>query len=325
MTRPHRAEILIIASAVVTGAIFFASCSSAPKPPDGVYDARNKAAELAKLGDGFMSKAQYASALQYYADALKANSAVDDLLGVAASHASMGRAYLAAGEADAAKLEYEASLEYARFSGSTEAQSVAKSGLGEIAFAGGAKAEALAYFEEAMSLAPAVGAAKDEKAFAIALHDAAVAKAALGRAPEAIVDLERAQGMNLKAKRWVELGANRYALASALSGEGRTSEALGAALGALDADKRAENARAVPLDLAAAASLCNKLGRGADAWDYWHRSFDSALSADDASSVRKALNALVELAPKLKKNGARYAALLDKLDQAEGKTSTDSP
>ncbi len=128
--------------------------------------------------------------------------------------------------------------------------------------------------------------------------------------------------MNLKAKRWTELGTNRYALASALSGEGRAADALAAALGALDADKRAENARAVPGDLAAAAVLCAKLGKTADAWDYWRRSFDSAMSVDDPSAVRKALGALVSLAPELKKDaeGAHYAALLAKLDQAEGKS-----
>ena len=38
--------------------------------------------------------------------------------------------------------------------------------------------------------------------------------------------------------------------------------------------------------------------------------------------MRKALGALVSLAPELKKDaeGARYAALLAKLDQAEGKS-----
>ena len=39
--------------------IILAACSTAPKPPDGVYDQRNRAAELAKLGDGFMAKGQY--------------------------------------------------------------------------------------------------------------------------------------------------------------------------------------------------------------------------------------------------------------------------
>ena len=81
----------------LAAALALASCSTAPKPPEGVFDQRNKAAELAKLGDGFMAKAQYSKALEYYEDALKASSAVDDLEGVAASHASMGKAYLAAG------------------------------------------------------------------------------------------------------------------------------------------------------------------------------------------------------------------------------------
>ena len=89
-----------------------------------------------------------------------------------------------------------------------------------------------------------------------------------------------------------------------------------------DNQVRAENARAVPGDLAAAASLSSKLGQDAEAWDYWRRSFDSALSADDAAAVRKALVALVAAAPKLKKesDGSRFAALLAKLDEAEGKS-----
>lgn len=311
-----------------------ASCSSAPKPPDGVFDEKNKAAELAKMGDGFMAKGQYTPALQYYEDALKSGSSVDDLEGVAASHSSIAKAYFAAGEVEAAKAEYEAALEYGRLAGSGAARSVATAGLGEIAYAAGAKAEALASFEEAVALATAASAhingsgkaaeaerARDDKALAIALHDAAVAKASLGRRAEAIADVRKAEAMNLKAKRWTELAANRYELASALLGEGQAADALAAALGALDADKRAENARAVPGDLAAAAVLSAKLGNTADAWDYWRRSFDSGMSVDDPSAVRKALGSLVSLAPVLKKDaeGARYAALLAKLDQAEGK------
>jgi tetratricopeptide (TPR) repeat protein len=319
--------------AVLAVAVVFVSCSSAPKPPDGVFDERNKAAELAKMGDGFMAKGQYASALQYYEDALKSGSSVDDLEGVAASHASMGRAYLAAGEADAAKAEYEASLDYASMAGSGAARAVATAGLGEVAYAAGAKEAALASFEEATALAGAAVADKAkaekaaaEKALAIALHDGAMAKAALGRRPEAIADLQRAQAMNLEAKRWTELGANRYALASILSDEGRPADALAAALGALDADKRAESARAVPGDLAAAARLSAKLEKDAEAWGYWRRSFDSAMSVDDAVAVRKALNALIALAPKLRKDaeGTRYSALLAKLDEAEGRARGSS-
>ncbi len=331
MTRPS-----VLGTVLALGAAAaLVSCSSAPKPLDGVFDVKNEAAELAKMGDGFMAKGQYASALKYYEDALKSGSSVDDLEGVAATHASIGKAYFAAGETEAAKAEYQASLDYARIAGSGAARSVATVGLGEIAYAAGAKDEALSAFEEAVALARAASARilgsgsagvaekeRDDRALAIALNDAAVAKAGLGRTEEAIADLRKAEAMNLKAKRWTELAANRYALASALSSGGKAADALSAALGALDADKRSENARALPGDLASAAVLCAKLGKQADAWDFWRRSFDSALSLDDASVARKALGALVALAPELKRDaeGARYAALLVKLDAAEGKS-----
>jgi tetratricopeptide (TPR) repeat protein len=309
-------------------ALSLAACSSAPRAPDAVYDTRNKAAELAKLGDGFMAKMQFSDALRYYEDALKAGSSVDDLASVAASHASMGRTYLAAGETEAALGEYEASLDYARLSGEVAARSRAQAGLGEVAFAKGDATAALSGFEEAVALASGpeasavktqAGKAANQKALAIALHDRGVAKASLDRRPEALVDLRSAEALNLKAKRWTELGANRYAMASTLAADGRFGEAMAAALGALDADKRAENARALPADLAAAASLSSKLGKDAEAWDYWRRSFDSAMAVGDPASVRKALTALVALAPGLNREaeGSRYATLLAKLDAAE--------
>jgi tetratricopeptide (TPR) repeat protein len=298
-------------------ALLAASCSSAPKPPDAIYDAHNKAVELGKLGDGFMAKALYEQAIRYYQDALASSSSVDDLEGVAADRVALGRAYLAAGETAAAEAEYQAAAEYARMSGSSDARSSAKAGLGEIAFARGDKAGALSLFEAAAGLAS--DGAKQGKALAIALHDRGVAKSALGRRDDALSDFAKAEALNLKAKRWTELGANRYAIASALSASGRTADALAAALGALEADKRAENARAIPLDLAAAASLSAKLERDGEAWDYWCRSLDSALSGGGAASAKKALAALVELAPRLRKEaeGKRYAETLGKLESAE--------
>jgi len=297
------------------------SCSSAPKAPDAVLEAKNNAADLAKLGDGYLAKALYAKALQYYSESLSASQAVDDLEGASAAQASMGRAYLGAGDADSAEREYRDSLDYGRMAGSAPAQAIAKAGLGEVAFAKGDKAGALALFGEAVVLADS--GAKDTKALAVTLHDRGVAKAALGRRVEALADFSKAESLNLKAKRWSELGANRYAEAAALAASGKAQEALAAALGALDADKRGENARAVPLDLAAAAGLSAKLGKDAEAWDYWRRSFDSALADDDTVSVRKALSSLIELAPKTGEveEGKRYEALLAQLDQAQSKSA----
>jgi tetratricopeptide (TPR) repeat protein len=317
MSRTLRSSSILLAAALALAACG-AACSSAPKPPDAVFDARNKAAELAKLGDGFMARALYAQALKYYGDALSTSSGVDDLDGVCAARVSMGRAYLAAGDAAAAESEYRAASEYARMSGSSGARSTAEAGLGEVAFAKGDREGALAFFEKAVALAGGAPA-KDDKALAIALHDRGVAESALERRAAALADFSKAEALNLKAKRWTELGANRYASASALAADGRTADALEAALGALDADKRGENARAVPLDLAAAASLSAKLGKTGNAWDYWRRSFDSALAGDSPASARKALVALIDLAPGLKRDdeGARYAALLAQLEASE--------
>jgi tetratricopeptide (TPR) repeat protein len=305
---------------VLALAIFDSSCSSAPKAPDAVFDARNKATDLAKLGDGYMAKALYDRALQYYNDALAASSAVDDLESVAALHVSMGRAYLAAGETAAADAEYLVAAEYARMSASGDARSAAMAGLGEIAYAKGDIEGAFSLFEEALASA----STKDGKAIAIALHDRGVAKAALARPDDALIDFKKAEALNLKAKRWIEVGANRYAMASTLAAAGRVSEALAAAIGALDADKRAENARAVPLDLAAAASLSGRLGKDADAWDYWRRSLDAAMAGGDPASVRKALGALVDLAPRVNKGaeGARYAEMLAKLRETQAAVPT---
>jgi tetratricopeptide (TPR) repeat protein len=316
---------LPLALAALAAAIALSGCSTAPKAPEGLYDSRNKAAELAKLGDGFMAKGIYDQALSYYRDALALSSSLDDLDGIVADRASMGRAYLAAGEVAAAETEYAIASDYARMSGSAGPRSLAKAGQGEVAYAKGDKALALALFEEAVALVAA--SAKDEKAYAIALHDRGVAEASVGRADSALADFGKAAALNLKARRWTELGANRYSEASALASLGRLPEALAAALGALEADKRSENARAVPLDLAAAGSLSEKIGKDAEAWDYWRRSFDSALSGDAPAPAKKALAALVALAPELGKGaeGARYAEQLAQLEAAEASASKAKP
>jgi tetratricopeptide (TPR) repeat protein len=310
-------------AAAAAAAVLAVACSTAPKPPDAVFEVKNKAAEYAKLGDRYMAEGNFSAALGYYELAEKAGASVDDLEGVAASRASMGRAYAAVGQADDARREYEGALEYALMAASAAAQSAAKAGLGELDFAAGKAEAALALFEEAVSLAPSGAASDGGRARAIALHDRAVAKAALGRAADAEADLAEAQSLNLKAKRWTELGSNRYVLASILALSGELDRALSAALGALEADKRAESARNIPLDLAAAASLSSRLGRDAEAWGYWRRSFESALAMDDGPSARKSLSALVDLAGKLGKAAEkeRYAKLLAKLvEETKGRS-----
>lgn len=316
---------LSLAALFAAAALSLAACSSAPKAPEAVFETANKAAELSKLGDGFMAKRQYAIALEYYHQARDASSSVDDIDGVAAANSSGGRASLALGALDEAQAEYGASLDYARMSGEAAALSRAKAGLGEVAFARGDLALALERFEEAVAAASSPGGGKDVatgargKALAVALHDRGVAQAASGKLAQAIADYRAAEASNLKEKRWAELGANRYALASALARSGKPEEAMRAALGALEADKRAENAAAIPDDLAALATLAETLGKSADALDYWRRSFDDAKAEGNALAQRKALTALARLSPVLGKEdeGKRYSEELGKLEGAK--------
>ncbi|HUW40990.1 MAG TPA: tetratricopeptide repeat protein [Rectinemataceae bacterium] len=311
---PRRAALTaVLAAAAIAGAL--ASCSSAPKPPDAVYDIRNKAADYAKLGDGFMATGQYDLAEKYFREALQADSSVDDLDGVSKSHTSLGRAYLAAGKPEEARSQFAGALDYGRMAGSGPASSLATSGLGEVSYREGDKEGALALFERAAALA-----GEDGNSLAVALHDEGVAKAALGRKPEALADLERAASINLGLRRWIELAANRYVMASLFVSENRLEEASAMALSALDADKRAENGRGIAGDLAALAGISTRMDRKSEAWDYWRRCFDSALANGEPVEVRKALTALVALADELGKaaDKTRYAAMLAKLDAAQG-------
>ncbi len=304
---------------------FCAACSTAPRNAGVIYETKNKAVDFAKLGDGFMATGQYDQAMSYYGQALQASRSVDDLEGIASIQSSMGKAYATAGMAADARAAYESSLERARMAASAPAEAVALTGLGELDYAEGKRDAALARFDAALARLASEGKPpkdKDKaahKAYAIALHDRAVARVAMGRAAEARADLDAAAAINEKAKRWVELAANRYVLASMLASEAKLEEALAMALSALEADKTAENGRGITGDLAAAGALAQRLGRDDEAFGYWKRSFEAALAIDDARAARAALSVLPALASKLKKPGeeARYAALLAQLDAAE--------
>jgi len=273
-------------------AALLASCSSAPKRPPEVFEKRNQAADFVKLADSLVRQGQYDSALKYYRQALDANSSVDALDGVSAAHSSLGRLWAAWGDLETAGREFGLAADYARLSGSGKAASLAATGRGELAFRRGDAATALGFFDEALK-----AAGTDEGLRAIALHDRAGALYALGRAAEARTDLEASSTLNTKLKRWSEIGANRYLLASFLVKEDKLPEALAAAEEALLNDKKAENSPGVANDLLLLADLSTRLGKQEEAWWYWRRAFDAALGANLAPLARRAAAGLVAQAP----------------------------
>lgn len=306
----------VLAAALIAGAMA-ASCSSAPKKAAVVVTAKNDAAEFSRLGDGFMAARQYASALQYYGEALDSNLSVDNIEGCIASRGSLGRVYLAMASFGDARREFTDALEDARALGKPSLIALCLSNTGELAYAEGVSqgnpASATAadlLFAEAEPLA-----AGDEAVAAVVAHNRGVAAMARGELGPAEAYILKAAAANEKARRWVELGSNRYALASIANSRGDLPAALIWARKALDADKAAENSPGIGADLEALAKLSRKTGDDAAAFDLYRRSFGVWLSLNRAPDAERCLVALNELAARLGKESyaLRYAELLERI------------
>jgi tetratricopeptide (TPR) repeat protein len=310
----NKPGIVMVFVASIGVALLFAGCSSAPKPLDEVFETRNQAAEYLKLADSFARKGNFESAAKFYRQAIETDSSVDHLEGVAIGRSSLGRLWLASGDLAEAEREFTKAADYARLATSGRAASLAATGLGELAFRRGDMEKALALFSEGVARA-----GKDEAGLAIALHDRASAEFALGRATEALADLEKAAAINLRLKRWSEFAANRYLLASVHARKGEIATALAAANEALVNDKKAENAPGVAADLAALAELSARGGKMEDSYWFWRRAFDSALAANRPKLVRTALVALRDGAPGAGRPDevSGWTKLLASLDAAE--------
>ncbi|HPB65018.1 MAG TPA: tetratricopeptide repeat protein [Spirochaetales bacterium] len=306
--RRSRALALVAAATLASG--WLGSCSSAPKRQTAVVERKNEAAEYAALADGFLASGQYSSALQYYGEALDASLSVDDVAGAVKSRGSLGRAYLAIGGLDDAAREFGDALEDARALGEPALVALCLSNLGELRYASGDWDAADALFAEAEALA-----AGDEAIAAVVAHNRGVV--AMARADYAAAEayVLRSAAANEKARRWSELGSNRYALASIANARGDLPGALAWAAKALEADKRAENSPGIGADLEALARLQLKSGNGAAAFDYYRRAFGLWLSLGRADDAERCLAALSGLASSLGKDGyaARYEALLARL------------
>jgi tetratricopeptide (TPR) repeat protein len=314
-----RGAVLVAAMLAV---IMTGSCSSTPKKrAAAVVTAKNDAAEFSRLGDGFMMAGQYASALQYYGEALDSNLSVDNVEGALASRGSIGRVYLAMARFDDARREFTDALEDARAFGKPSLIALCLSNAGELAYAEGvsqgdtvrattAAAAADLLFAEAEPLA-----AGDEAVAAVVAHNRGVAAMARGELDTAEAYILKSAAANEKARRWVELGSNRYALASIANSRGDLPGAMAWARKALESDKAAENSAGIGADLEALARLSRKSGDDEAAFDLYRRSFGVWLSMNRAPEAERCLVALNELAIKLGKEdyAQRYAELLERI------------
>ena len=259
----------LLAAVLMAGGLTTPS-SSTPRKAAAVVTAKNDAAEFSRLGDGFLASGQYASALQYYGEALDSNLSVDNVEGAIASRGSIGRVYLAMTSFDDARREFTDALEDARALGKPSLVALCLSNAGELTYAEGvsqgsaasaatttaAAAAADLLFAEAEPLA-----AGDEAVAAVVAHNRGIAAMARGELVAAEAYILKSAAANEIARRWVELGSNRYALASIANARGNLPAALDWARKALESDKAAENSPGIGADLEALARLSRKLRR----------------------------------------------------------------
>jgi len=309
--RPARLAAAVALAAVLAAAT---GCSSAPQGTGEVVARKNEAADFSKLADGFFFEGQYASALQYYGEALDANLAVDNMEGAIGARNSLGRTYLALGRLDDAARELGDALEDARAAGLPGSIALSLSNLGELRYARGDADGAVALFEEAA----AVVSPKDPTS-AVISHNRGVIALARGDLDSAEAFLLAAAKVNEKEKRWIELATNRYVLAAVFNARGDLDGAIAWAYRALAADKAAENTLGIGADLEAAAKLQRKAGRADLAFDLYRRAFGLWLAANREQDAIRCLNALSVLAGELDKEDylKRYTAILDSLKAEE--------
>ena len=290
-----------------------ASCSSAPKPTAEVVVRKNQAAEYSKLGDGFLAKRDYASALRFYQESLRENQAVDNQEGVVVSLNSVGRVYLAAGKLSEAEATFREALSYAEpLKPSLRALCLAN--LGEALYTQGKPEEALKCFEEGIPLA-----AKDERTLAILLHDRAVVCRDQERWDDAEADLRRAAGINQRLKRLSEYGANSFVLGTMAAKRGALEAATDLVRTALQADRTAENSAGIAADLEALGALSRRQGRPEEAFALYRRAFDVFVSLDGAPDALRCASALAALAGELGRpeDERRYSDYSRRIEAAE--------
>lgn len=295
-SRRGRSVVRSLLVPAVLAAAALSACSTAPKPVAEVVARKNQAAEYSKLGDGFLAKRDYASALRFYEESLRENRAVDNTEGVVISLNSVGRVYLAAGRRDDAEAAFREALDYAGPLRDPSFRALCLANLGEALYARGESAAAMDAFQEAVPLA-----ARDERTLAVLLHDRAVVYRDRGEWESAEADLRRAAGINQRLKRLAEYGANLFLLGNIAHKRGNSQAAVDLLRQALEADRKAENSAGIAADLEALAALSRGLGSREDAFHYYRRAFDVFVTLDSAAAALSCAEALAVLAAELER------------------------
>jgi tetratricopeptide (TPR) repeat protein len=300
---------MLLAAALAT-LLGLSACSTAPKQPTDTVTRKNEAAEYARIADGYFHAGQYASALQFYAEALETNLLVDHVEGAILARGALGRVYLSIGRLDDAQREFGDALEDARNLNQPTLLALCLSNMGELRHAQARLDEAAQLFSQAKPLAAA-----DPLTSAIIAHNQGILAKQQGDLATAESLILQAAAANETGRKWMELAANRYVLAAIANARGDIPAAIAWAEGALEMDKRAENAPGIAADLTALAALRYRNNQKDLAFNLYRRAYGVWLTLNRLAETERCLVILVDLAAELGRQdyAERYAALLERL------------
>lgn len=242
----------------------FVSCSSAPKVPPQVYAVRNEAGRLIQLGAKALREDQNSIAHDYYAEAYRLYTSVDESEGRIRALDGLGRVsdggfdlWLQAGE-------------IAEQSGDRELVALASLLQAEYNIHQATALEAAS--EAALAAVAVLRSRLADKARALRIYGSAERK--LERYQSAMDALQEAAALDLKNKAYIEYASDQYLIAGVYSKLGRYEEATTALHTALEYDRRSENPGGIASNYAALALVAEKAGQVDAARTYYLKAYE---------------------------------------------------
>lgn len=307
-----KARAAIAALFVVLPILLTAACSSAPPPKQQIDDTKNRAAQYVETGNNYYRLGEYAQALRMFQSSLDLNLSVDNRAGVVLSYNSIGKGYLAIGDAATAEKAFQKAVEVAGQLRSADLETESKLNLAEFYLQTDKTDQALPLLA---GLAAAATPTGDPAQAAVVYHDLGTAYARKSDFGKATDYLKQALAINEKLKRVPEQASNHYMLASVYSRQNLFSEAASEIDAALALDKKWENSPGIAEDLYAAGRIAERSNDEMKAYGYYRRSLSVFSAINSKAGAAKTLEALIATARALGRAGdaAGYEKMLQSL------------
>jgi tetratricopeptide (TPR) repeat protein len=272
---------------VLCAGLFFVACSTAPKTQPQSLALRNEAGRLVLLGAKYLREGQPAAAREYYAEAYRMYTLVDEPEGRIRALDGLGR------------------VPGVDFDPWQKAQEIALASGDEalVALASLLIVERYLFSEDPVLLEKAqtvlsqaiekLGGRQNDRARALRLYGSSLKQ--LQRYREAIEAIKTAIDIDKKNRSFIELASDYYVMASIYSKQGDYSAAITYLTSAIEYDRRSENGSGLGSDYLALGTVYEKAGNLEKARVNYQKALDiftAGRFSDKIEDVKRKINAI---------------------------------